>query len=554
MAVRIEDTVAAWLTALKINVSKAYLSQQLQSHTDYPSMASITDTLDELSIENTAMVIDKDNFHQVPVPFLAHSDVEGGQFILITDVKKQFTDNPALSFDLDGICLLADNAKEWYHTENELWLAKQKRKKYTMLIGCIIAILLSIMAVFNRFSPVSIALFIISLSGLCVAILIVRHELGFSDKVVDDLCHVNKNTDCDIVINSNGSKLTAWFSFSDAGVIYFVSFLLLFIISFSGNVSEKSSLLPIFSAAIIPFTFFSLYYQKVIVKKWCTLCLLTVTILWLQFAFLFNDLVHFDLNIVPLSNLSFTVFLFTVVSLVWILVVKPALEKNKEFTERIYSLQRFKNDPEIFTTLLMEQRKVDVDPFEYDLQLGNATAPLQLMVACNPYCGPCAVAHEILHDMAEKNDIGLTVRFTVKVANTEDKKTKAVAAIIETCQSLQIETQQTGMDKKQELCGAIRQVIYNWFKWMNYDQFIKKYNPAKEINNSSILKFHEDWLKNNNIKRTPSLFINGYEMPKQYTISDFQKIVFSLNEKAKSEKFLTNNINKGPEAKLFIAQ
>jgi len=40
---------------MNIPVSKTFLREQLLSHPDYPSLLSITDTLNELHIENTAL-------------------------------------------------------------------------------------------------------------------------------------------------------------------------------------------------------------------------------------------------------------------------------------------------------------------------------------------------------------------------------------------------------------------------------------------------------------------------------------------------------------------
>jgi hypothetical protein len=72
MATTLNTTLHNWLTELKIPVSKSYLKQQLQSHPDYPSLLSITDTLNELCIDNTAIQIEKEILPEIPTPFIAH--------------------------------------------------------------------------------------------------------------------------------------------------------------------------------------------------------------------------------------------------------------------------------------------------------------------------------------------------------------------------------------------------------------------------------------------------------------------------------------------------
>ena len=83
MSVTINTTVHTWLQELKIPASKTYIKQQLFSHPDYPSLLSITDTLNELGIENTAVHIEKGQLHEVPTPFLAHLNDRGGEFAVI---------------------------------------------------------------------------------------------------------------------------------------------------------------------------------------------------------------------------------------------------------------------------------------------------------------------------------------------------------------------------------------------------------------------------------------------------------------------------------------
>jgi hypothetical protein len=62
-----EHILYRWLRSMKIPVSKMFLKQQLLSHPDYPSLLSITDTLDELNIHCGKRWIGK-----IPIPFLAH--------------------------------------------------------------------------------------------------------------------------------------------------------------------------------------------------------------------------------------------------------------------------------------------------------------------------------------------------------------------------------------------------------------------------------------------------------------------------------------------------
>lgn len=108
MNTKIIQTIFNWLFNSGIKVSRTYLDHQLQSHPDYPSLVSITDTLDELDIENMSLVVDKERLHELPVPFLAHSSMNGGVFIVIDNVEKQIKRDKKFEKNWDGIIVLAE--------------------------------------------------------------------------------------------------------------------------------------------------------------------------------------------------------------------------------------------------------------------------------------------------------------------------------------------------------------------------------------------------------------------------------------------------------------
>src|SRR6185503_5135850 len=83
MSLSISTTMYNWLKELKVPVSKTYLNQQLLSHPDYPSLLSITDTLNELNIESTAIQIEKEHLTELPIPFIAHLNGNGGEFVMV---------------------------------------------------------------------------------------------------------------------------------------------------------------------------------------------------------------------------------------------------------------------------------------------------------------------------------------------------------------------------------------------------------------------------------------------------------------------------------------
>lgn len=524
MNLKPEQLIYRWLRLMKIPVSKAYLKQQLLSHPDYPSLLSITDTLDELNIENGAFVVEKEKIKEMPVPFLAHTGKRGGEFELITDCTKYIDKNPDFGKQWDGIAVVAEKPERFDNTENKHMLLQEKRKRQVLWFFIFFISGLSLFSVANNFSWQYAGLLLTTIAGLSVAVLIAEHELGISNEFTEQLCAAGKHTDCDAVMASKGSKLPQWLNpiavgWTDAGIIYFSSvFLLLIVSGFTGIVQSEAVVLSLLAAGSLPFTVFSVYYQWRVVKKWCPLCLATVAVLWIQFGLLLPGFDRFPFQAISPNETLFTLFTLCTFTAAWLLLIKPALQKNKGLADKNFSLLRFKNNPEVFNSLLKQQRKVDTTPFEgaclperQDLQLGNPEADIQITVACNPYCGPCAKTHNELEELLEKNNIGLTVRFLIKTQNKEDKGLQAVSYLLQLAQ-----------DKPS---AYKRKLLHDWYAAMDFEKFRQNNLLSENINVDELIKQHERWSESSEIKFTPTVFINGRELPKLYRVNELNGLI-----------------------------
>jgi protein-disulfide isomerase len=509
MQQNLSKTVVSWLRYTGFNLSSAFFSNQLESHPDYPSIASITDTMDALGIPNAALVVDKEKIQELPLPFLAHMEHPEGGCVLITDPAKQLTTD-----NWSGIVIVAEKPEHWQHKENSEALVQEQKSKKLLLLMVSAGILFAFLSLINNFSFISVFLLTFSLAGLFVAVLIVQQEMGINNHLANQLCGVNK-TDCNAVIHSKGSRAGKFLNWADAGIIYFSSYLMLLVTSIN-NSGSGINVLPVLSALVLPFTIFSVYYQWRVIKKWCVFCLLVITVLYVQFFLLLPVMNANIFKNIGFKELVFAAFIFSLFTAIWLLVVKPVLKNSREIDKVNLALMRFKKRPDVFQSLLQRQKKVDYTPFEDDLQLGNPEAPIQILVACNPYCGPCATAHKILHDLVEKNDIGITIRFSLKITNLEDKRTEAISYL------LQLVKDQTTYYK--------RKALYDWYKYMDLEKFKNIYPLKTSIDIYKKLKEQQDWSEKTQIKFTPTIFINGFEMPVQYRAKELIYLVSRLDK------------------------
>src|SRR5690606_16139732 len=105
-----------------------------------------------------------------------------------------------------------------------------------------------------------------------------------------------------------------WISLADAGLVYFLASLMA-MLTLMGNTNSSPATLALFSILTIPVCGYSIYYQWVVAKKWCPICLGIVAVLLIAFVLLYPFIalpIPFDsLAVAGLSFLSVTTWLLT---------------------------------------------------------------------------------------------------------------------------------------------------------------------------------------------------------------------------------------------------
>lgn len=135
------------LKELKIPVTASTVIDTIESHPDYPSLYSISDSLQKWKIENLALKVEAENLEKIPVPFIAHSRTGGGNFILVNAVngaveyidekgKPNRKSSEEFSKEWDNIALLAESKKDSGEKNYRL----QRKKKLQMLCGYLLSL------------------------------------------------------------------------------------------------------------------------------------------------------------------------------------------------------------------------------------------------------------------------------------------------------------------------------------------------------------------------------------------------------------------------------
>jgi len=505
------DQIWRILRLKKIQVSKGHLKEQLLSHPDYPSLMSISDILDEMRVPNAVVRIEKDKIREVPVPFMVHTAANGGQFLVVDNVDRLMARNPNFVNTWNGVVLAVENDGT---VADDTARGRVEKKRQLLYLLAVVMLMTVLGFIFFNFSPANIVSSACVILGGIVSVFIVRREFGYSDMMVEQLCEIGKSTDCGSVLKSKGTRLFSWLSISDLTIIYYSSMVVLLALLSSDQLAVSSTI-SFLSAAAIPFTFFSIYYQWKIAKKWCVLCLAIVATLWINFGVVVPRFAEADVFRLEPSVIIAVMLTFLCSAGIWLLAIRPAVIGYMETTNEYFRLVRFKRNPDVFRSILEFRRKIDMAPLTHDLQLGTAAAPLKVLMVCNPLCIPCAAAHELLYDLMARYEFSLTVRFAVNYSNKEDIRTRVVEHIFKAV---------AGNNKYSDP-GYVSRLIHDWYEQMNYTEFVRQYPVENDMPVDTEIEEQRGWLARIPIKATPTIFVCGYELPEQYSVADLAMMV-----------------------------
>ena len=157
--------------------------------------------------------------------------------------------------------------------------------------------------------------FVLSIIGLAISILIIKHELGHTSRIINQLCDGKESTSCDDVLDSKGASVLNFFKLSDIGIVYFLGLTLSWIANLF--LGLDSAVIEVVSLIAMPITFYSIYYQYAVVKKWCPLCLAVVIILWCQSGSLFFESTLFTNVGFGVSNVLILLAGFVTSATIW---------------------------------------------------------------------------------------------------------------------------------------------------------------------------------------------------------------------------------------------
>lgn len=519
-AENVTATLTNFLALVKVSVTDTSI-QKTQYHKDYPSLLSISDALHEWNIENLTAKLTVSQLREIPYPAITHLYKHQGHFVVLQkledetltyiDAEVGFVRESLSEFEKkwSGVVLLTETTEK----SGEEGYAEKRKAEQLQNLGVYLSLALTFAILLLPVATLAwpqLIIYIANVVGGLFAFVLLQKQVGLSSKKLDVFCRMGNAIDCDAVINSLGSKV-AGFHLSEIGVLYFSGNILTIIIGAFSSVSVFNVLL-IASAFALPISISAIYYQGWVLKKWCPLCLSVMVMVWLAFAFNVIFVNHAPVNTL---KLAIAFIAFSIPLIFWLPVRHHFFEflRIDDLEKKVFRLLKSER---IFQKLMDDQPSILVNSSGKDIQSGGSNVPIQIILVTNPTGNPCAFAYSQLERISDQlqNKFNITYKFLI----TDKSENSSAYKVASTLFYLKLRKSNT------EALNALS----SWFEDLpksNTEAWFQKYaavpgEACTEVN--QIIDEHVAWCTSAGIKKTPTLIINGKEVPDEYSISDLK--------------------------------
>jgi len=524
----VQGTIA-FLRRLRVKITASTVNETLQNHPDWPSMLSISDALNKWHVPNSAGKIESVNIDDLPVPFIAATRRKT-PLVVVTAVDDKHIYTLSNNYRKAVKENKSGFIKEWYgvyliaepneHSGEHDYKAAKRKQTVALAIPIMAAVILifattasflgSIKTAFAgiAFSATAIVLqYVITFSGVLVTSLLLWYEIDRNNPLLHKVCTGIAKGNCTAILTGKAAKLFRSVSWSEIGFFYYAGALLCLV--FAGKaVLPYVSLIALFNIMAAPYPIFSIYYQWRIAKQWCVLCVAVQTFLVAGLINVLTNQLYGSMEDISWSVILRGFVLYSLPVLVWF-TIKPYILRLQQAKNIKREYLRTKFNTEIFETLLRNQKAVNGSAENLGIDIGNPAAKNTLIKVCNPYCGACSTTHPEIEKLLEETpDLKVKIIFRTMFSDDDNKPAKHLLAIAE-------------MNDERTL----KKALDDWYlaPKKNYEAFARKYPMNGQLRQQDRkMEAMQRWCEEIKIQYTPTFFINEYQLPPTYSITDLK--------------------------------
>ncbi|MBP1617166.1 MAG: Vitamin epoxide reductase family protein [Bacteroidetes bacterium] len=512
---RNENVLISFLRLLNVKHTLTFSRRYFNEHPHKYNLFGLSKMLSDYGVENAATKIkDKENdIFNIDTPFIAFS---GNDFIPVYKITQDSVSYVSKNGNVSispkefcnfwtGITLLAEPSSrsiEPNYKEN------RKKERFTSiqklgLLSCVFIIFLLTYISKDLYNSPSLTINLaIMFMGIYTGYLLIKKQMHIQSEYVDKICSLFKQSDCNNVLESKAAKLFGLIGWGEIGFGYFISNVLIILF-----LPHLISYLTITNICVLPYSFWSIWYQKIKVKQWCPLCLIVQGLLWS--IFIVN--LAFGFIKMPIFNISdmLTIACIYLIPPLTINILSPQVSESEKMAQITQEINSIKANENILLTLLKQQPCYDVNKYTSKILFGNPNANILITIFTNPHCNPCAKMHSRVENFLKGacENICIQYIFSAFEDNLLDSNRLMIAAYL------------SKTEKE-------RNDFYNlWFK-VGKNQKDKFLSESKlDIHQKAVeeeLQKHQSWKEKTGLRATPIILVNGYKLPENYKIEDLK--------------------------------
>lgn len=514
-------TFSKFLKLLNADVTETTAREYIESHPDYPSMLSFEDALQSWNIETVSLKIYIDDYLNMPTPNIVYFRNNGGKFAVVKNITSKFIEwydtestwikQPIEKFEKNwsGVTLIAELSQ---NSGEKDYLNRKKNELLQKLLAPLSIFFISLIFLFSSIyisiplTTLTALILLLKSIGAIVATVLLFKSIDSNSELINKLCNAGKNISCQSILDSKVAKITSWLSLSDLGFVYFFSTLIALLLCSKSNsvLDQFLNLQLVLSGGGIVFSFFSVYYQGIIAKMWCPLCLITIVLFWAEFITLFNYSYLWSFNL----DLLIPTVISILIPIVFLLIFKRTFTASKLTIKYKNELARIRNNPNILQSILNSQKEMPFLPQGIGtIMIGYENAPHTLTLVSNPLCTPCSRMHKQIEELLlMTKNIKYQIVF---LSNTDDIDVGGLFV-----------RKVLSLSKSQQ-----HEAISSWVKRndKNFEIWNEPYRHIKEKDIAKVWQLDQrDWALDAEVKSTPTIFFDGYLLPDFLKIEDLQ--------------------------------
>lgn len=399
------NAFVSFLKCTKVKYTNAMANRIYNEHPNKYNLLGISQMLKLYGIENVGLTVwnREEDLMNIHLPFIAYV---GDEFVVIYKITQDKVFYISNGEDIDvsisrfwklwtGVILLCEvNEKsmepDYYKNlkdeiiSNSLFIL--------LIISLISGIIISAKNTFQA-NIDKILLIINSTIGLFFTFMLLTKQLKVNSAYVNKICTIIKEGNCNDILESKAAYILG-VSWSEIGFGYFVANLLMFI--YSSNLASTIALLNII---VIPYTFWSLWYQKVKAKKWCILCLNVQFQIWILFTInlIFKNVQFYDIAFI---NVIVVLILYIILVLATHFIIR-ILSKSMKLVNLTQEINSIKASDSIFSAVMNNQLHSPNIKNYSSIIFGNIDSNNLITVFSNPHCRPCAKVHDEIEHFSQ---------------------------------------------------------------------------------------------------------------------------------------------------------